>query len=233
MRPGLVVGPLAVAGGAWVVAGSGAPSTHPDDRRRAAALPEWRALRFLHGRGVLRELLRAVAPELACTDIVPDERGQPRLAGRPGAAISISHSDAMVACAFTAEGRVGVDLQHPAPSVSATLARRLLRSHAPGVLALAPARAATEVAWVWTAQEACVKAAGTGLAGRPWEIEVPPGSRGGHWGPYRWTCLRNASGTPLSCAVGPAPPLGAAAGRPSPRPRLSRPSLSPKGVNDT
>ncbi|GHD53692.1 hypothetical protein GCM10010335_67480 [Streptomyces galbus] len=194
---------MAVAEGGWVVAGSGAPSTHRDDRRRAVALPEWRARRFLHGRGLLRELLHTVAPPLAGADIVPDGRGQPHLAGLPGAAVSVSHSDSMVACAFVAEGRIGVDLQHPAVPVGATLARRLLRSHAPGVLALAPTRAAEEVAWVWTAQEACVKAAGVGLAGRPWEIDVPPGSNGGRWGPYRWICLRGASATPLSCAVGP------------------------------
>ncbi|GAA5075079.1 4'-phosphopantetheinyl transferase family protein [Streptomyces similanensis] len=215
MSPGPVVGPLAVAEGVWVVAGSGVPSTHRDDRRRAAALPEWRARRFLHGRGLLRELLHTVAPPLAGADIVPDERGRPRLAGRPGAAVSVSHSDSMVACAFAAEGRVGVDLQHPAASVGATLARRLLRAHAPGVLALAPARAAAEVAWVWTAQEACVKAAGTGLAGRPWEIDVPPGSLGGRWGPYRWICLRSASTTPLSCAMGPVRADGADGAHPT------------------
>ncbi|MGW2835327.1 4'-phosphopantetheinyl transferase family protein [Streptomyces sp. NPDC001286] len=204
MSSGLVLRPLEVVEGVWVAAGSAAPSTHDGDGHRAAGLPEWRARRFLHGRGVLRELLRAVAPPLAGADIAPDRRGQPHLAGHPTAGISVSHSDGMVACAFATEGRVGVDLQHPAASISTALARRLLRSHAPDVLALAPDRAAEELTWVWTAQEACAKATGLGLAGRPWEIDVPPGRHGGSWGTYRWICLRAVSRTPLSCAVGPA-----------------------------
>ncbi|WP_369218213.1 4'-phosphopantetheinyl transferase family protein, partial [Streptomyces flavofungini] len=196
------VGPLEVAEGVWVVAGTGAPSTHPDDRRRAAGLPGWRARRFLYGRGLLRELLHAVAPRLAGGDIVPDRRGQPHLAACRRAGISVSHSDGVVACAFATGRRVGVDVQHPGASAGATLTQRLLRAHAPDVLALPPTRAAREVAWVWTAQEACVKAAGSGLAGRPWEIEVTPGSREGRWRAYRWLSLRDVSRTPLSCAFG-------------------------------
>ncbi|MGW6270791.1 4'-phosphopantetheinyl transferase family protein [Streptomyces sp. NPDC055060] len=196
--------PLEVAAGVWVAAGSAAPSTHDDDARHAAALPQWQARRFLHGRGLLRQLLRAVAPPLAGATIAYDRRGQPHLPDHPTAGISVSHSAGMVACAFATEARVGVDLQHPAASVSSTLARRLLRSHAPDVLALPPARAAEELTWVWTAQEACVKAAGAGLAGRPWDIDVPPRQHGGDWETYRWMCLRAVSRTPLSCAVGSA-----------------------------
>ena len=59
---------------------------------------------------------------------------------------------------------------------------------------------AVEFAWVWTVQEACVKAEGTGLAGRPWRIEVPPRPRTGQWGGYRWIPLRGSTDTPLSCA---------------------------------
>ncbi|MFD6297765.1 4'-phosphopantetheinyl transferase family protein [Streptomyces sp. NPDC060235] len=177
-------------------------STHPDDLRRAAALPHWRADRFLRGRGLLRELLRTTAPHLADADVVPDERGQPRLAGHPRAGVSISHSEGQLACALAAVRPVGVDVQHPAPSVGAGLARRLLRDHAPGVLALPPGEAAEAVAWVWTAQEACAKAAGSGLAGRPWTVDVTPGARRGRWGAYRWISLRDHSDTPLSCAFG-------------------------------
>ncbi|MFE0644598.1 4'-phosphopantetheinyl transferase family protein [Streptomyces sp. NPDC058877] len=195
-----MIGALEVADGVWVSAGSARPSTHDGDLRAAAVLPEWRGARFLRGRGLLRSLLHAIAPSLADADIVPDGRGRPCLKDFPHAGISVSHSGSTTACSFTRSGRVGVDLQHSAESAGQVLARRLLRTHAPRVLALGPERAAREVAWVWTAQEACVKAAGTGLAGRPWEIDVVPGSRTGMWGPYRWICLRDHSDIPLSCA---------------------------------
>ncbi|MER5572901.1 4'-phosphopantetheinyl transferase family protein [Streptomyces massasporeus] len=198
--------PFEVAYGVWVLTGTGRPSTHPDDLSRAAALPAWRAGRFLRGRGLLRALLHTVAPATAGAGIVPDRRGRPRLAGFPQAGISISHSDGVAACAFAPDRPTGVDLQHPSVTAGPVLARRLLRSHAPAVLALPPMRAAREVAWVWTAQEACVKAAGTGLAGRPWDIDVPPGRRTGTWGAYRWVCLRDHSDIPLSCAYGPSGP---------------------------
>ncbi|MEU3854001.1 4-phosphopantetheinyl transferase [Streptomyces sp. NPDC029554] len=224
-----MIGPLEVADGVWVLAGAGRLSTHPDDLRRSAALPQWRTERFLRGRGLLRGLLHTVAPPMAEAVIAPDGRGQPRLAGFPRAGISISHSDGAAACAFAPGRPTGVDLQHPSESAGLVLARRLLRSHAPRVLALPPARAAREVAWVWTAQEACVKAAGTGLAGRPWEIDVPPGRRTGHWGTYRWISLRDVSDTPLSCAFGP-PPRPA---RPSAADNGPRAHTLAKGMSDT
>ncbi|MFD9404422.1 4'-phosphopantetheinyl transferase family protein [Streptomyces sp. NPDC060011] len=187
----------------WVQPAAGVPaSTHRDDLRRAAALPHWRADRFLRGRGLLRQLLHATAPHLTDADVAPDQRGQPQLAGYPQAGVSISHSEGHLACALAVGRPIGVDVQHPARSVGAGLAHRLLRAHAPGVLALPPGEAADAVAWVWTAQEACVKAAGSGLAGRPWSIDVKPGARCGRWGAYRWISLREYSDTPLSCAFG-------------------------------
>jgi 4'-phosphopantetheinyl transferase len=57
-----------------------------------------------------------------------------------------------------------------------------------------------EFAWIWTVQEACVKAAGTGLAGRPWSIPVGLGQREGHWLGHRWLSLRDDSAVPLSVA---------------------------------
>lgn len=96
-------------------------------------------------------------------------------------------------------------------SVSAPFVRRVLHSHADRVTALPPERAAEEVAWVWTVQEACVKAGGAGLSGRPWAIDVRPGSRHGHWGVYRWISLRDRSRTPFSCAFSARPAATAAA----------------------
>ncbi|MFD8545390.1 4'-phosphopantetheinyl transferase family protein [Streptomyces sp. NPDC059649] len=182
-----------------------APSTHPDDRRRAAALPAWRAREFLAGRGLVRHLLATVRPgpagaEPARAEIVPDRRGKPWLRGHPGIGISVSHSRGVLAAGVARGRALGVDVQHPEPAVSASFARRLLGAHAGRVTALPPAAAAEEVAWVWTAQEACVKAAGLGLAGRPWTIDVPPGARSGRWRDHHWLSLRDHSTTPLSCA---------------------------------
>ncbi|MEE4418530.1 4'-phosphopantetheinyl transferase family protein [Streptomyces bugieae] len=195
--------PIEVARGVWVAtttADRTAPSTHRDDRLRAAALPEWRAREFLAGRGLLRQLLAAVRPGPAGAEIVPDRRGKPHLRGHPDLGISVSHSRGALAAGVAPGRAVGVDVQCPDPAVSASFARRLLGAHAGRLTALPPAAAAEEVAWVWTAQEACVKAGGLGLAGRPWTIDVPPGARSGRWQGYRWLSLRDHSSTPLSCA---------------------------------
>ncbi|GAA2671006.1 4'-phosphopantetheinyl transferase family protein [Streptomyces lunalinharesii] len=175
-------------------------SRHPDDLRRAAALPEWRAREFLAGRGLLRQLLAAVRPDLADAEITADPRGKPALHGHPDIGISVSHTEGAVAAGVAVGRALGVDVQRPTAHVGPALTRRLPPDHARQLAALPPERAAAEVAWIWTAQEACVKASGAGLAGRPWTIPVPPGARRGHWRGYRWTTLRDRSALPLSCA---------------------------------
>ncbi|MFJ9413731.1 4'-phosphopantetheinyl transferase family protein [Streptomyces sp. NPDC101227] len=195
--------PLMVADQVWVTTTTEdhiAPSTHRDDLRRAAALPDRRAREFLAGRGLLRETLAALRPALADADITTDPRGKPRLRGHPGVGISVSHSHGALAAGVAVGRAMGVDVQRPGTSVTASFARRLLHRHARRIAALPPARAAEEVAWVWTAQEACVKASGAGFAGRPWTIDVPPGAPTGRWGDYRWISLRDRSALPLSCA---------------------------------
>ncbi|WP_329223598.1 4-phosphopantetheinyl transferase [Streptomyces sp. NBC_01485] len=197
--------PVTVADEVWVAVAAldrVAPSGHRDDRLRAVALPEWRAAEFLAGRGLLRELLAAVRPRLADRDVVTDVRGKPRLRGRPGVGVSVSHSRGTVAVAVAVGRELGVDVQQPRETVSATLTRRLLGEHARDLTGLSAAGVAREAAWVWTAQEACVKAGGEGLRGRPWSIDVPQGARAGHWGDYRWVSLREHSAIPLSCAFG-------------------------------
>ncbi|MFI9048302.1 4'-phosphopantetheinyl transferase family protein [Streptomyces sp. NPDC053427] len=195
--------PLLVADQVWVTTATEdriAPSAHRDDLRRAAALPDRRAREFLAGRGLLRDTLGALRPALADADITTDPRGKPWLHGHPDVGISVSHSQGAIAVGVAAGRALGVDVQRPGTSVTASFARRLLHEHARRIAALPPERAAEEVAWVWTAQEACVKASGAGFAGRPWTIDVPPGARSGHWGDYRWISLRDRSPLPLSCA---------------------------------
>ncbi|KDN21579.1 4'-phosphopantetheinyl transferase family protein [Amycolatopsis rifamycinica] len=203
-----------IASGVWVASAGraeldGAPA-HVADLAEAGTRPGWRRAEFLAGRHLLRRLLRRVRPGLAALPIGADPAGKPRLApdGAPDLAlpgITISHDGDRVAAAVCAHGDVGVDVQLPPERLADSTLRRCLGSHAPEVTALPRARRAKEFAWVWTVQEACVKAAGTGLAGRPWSIDVPPGAVSGRWRGFAWLSLRTRSPVPLSCAFHPAP----------------------------
>ncbi|MGW5650289.1 4'-phosphopantetheinyl transferase superfamily protein [Streptomyces humi] len=173
---------------------------HQDDLDQAAGFPPWRAAEFLAGRATLRRLIREVRPDLADSAVRPDARGRPGLVGHPDVGVSISHDGGLSAAALAPGRRVGVDVQLPPDEPSDGMLRRLLREHAAPLEWLPAPERARELAWVWTVQESCVKAAGTGLAGRPWAIAVPPGRRYGRWGRYRWASLRDTSPVPLSCA---------------------------------
>jgi 4'-phosphopantetheinyl transferase len=173
---------------------------HPDDRAVAASLSQRRTAEFLASRALLRHLLRLTVPERARTPIRADAHGRPVLDGDPGTGISISHDGTTIAVAVGHGRRVGVDVQRPLDSVPDGLLRRCLGPHTREVRPLPERQRAVELAWVWTAQEACVKAAGTGLPGSPWSIDIAPGSREGQWEQFRWISLRDRSHTPLSCA---------------------------------
>lgn len=190
----------------WVAAGraSGIPHRpHPIDAAAASGMPRWRAAEFLTGRALLRSLLHEVRPSAADAEVLTGDRGKPRLPARYGVGISISHDGGEFA-AFVAENRaVGIDVQRPPARPDRALLRKCLRGNADRVAELPARQAALELAWVWTAQEACVKATGAGIAASPWSINVTPGSSGGRWGDYRWISLREHSAVPLSCAFGP------------------------------
>ncbi|MEU3838643.1 4'-phosphopantetheinyl transferase superfamily protein [Streptomyces sp. NPDC028635] len=192
-----------VAPGVWLAAGDGGDlpvSTHPGDRHTARSMPARRAREFLTGRGLLRRLLLEVRPEAADAPTVAGPHGAPRLEGHPGLGVSIAHDAGTVAAAVAVGRAVGVDVQHPPQWASPTLARRLLRERTAQLDTLPAPAAARELAWVWTAQEACAKATGRGLAVRPWTIDVPLGARSGTWRGLAWHSLRDRFGTPLSCA---------------------------------
>ncbi|MFC7309293.1 4'-phosphopantetheinyl transferase family protein [Streptomyces monticola] len=173
---------------------------HPLDRVPAAGPPQWRVEEFLASRALLRHLLRATLPELADAVVTADAHGRPVLDGHPDTGISISHDGDAIAVAVAPDRKVGVDVQLPPDTAPEALLRRCMGEHLPHVLPLPEGRRAAELAWVWTAQEACVKAAGTGLSGRPWAIDIPPGVRHGRWDDFTWVSLRGRSRTPLSCA---------------------------------
>ncbi len=177
-------------------------STRParQDRLRAVGMPAWRQREYLAGRTLLRRLLTEVAGDAAAGPIEARSSGQPYLPGRPGLGISLSHTHDLVAAAVGVGCAVGVDVEAAAP-VSRAMLRRCCTPEALAVLDSLPRAAAdVEFAWLWTAKEACVKAAGTGLAGAPWLIPVPPGERSGRWGSVRWHSLRDRSTTPVTCA---------------------------------
>ncbi|GAB7046423.1 hypothetical protein JCM9534A_15490 [Catenuloplanes indicus JCM 9534] len=169
---------------------------HPD----VAGLPAWRALERLAGRALLRRLLAVVEPAVAGVALVAAANGKPALAGHPGIGVNISHDDGTVAACVGLGRAVGVDVQSPPAEAGDGLVRRCAPTHAARLRALEPAARASALAWIWTVQEACVKATGAGLAGRPWAVEVPLDAHGGRWRHLRWHRLPDLSDTPLSCA---------------------------------
>ncbi|WP_281288097.1 4'-phosphopantetheinyl transferase family protein [Streptomyces roseicoloratus] len=132
--------------------------------------------------------------------------GRPYLPGRPGLGVSLSHSSGWVAAAVGRGRDVGVDVQVPA-----AVGDRLLRfccapEDADALTAMAEERRRREFAWIFTAQEACVKAVGAGFAARPWAVRVSPGQCAGIWHragtgrPVRWRAPRERQPVPVACA---------------------------------
>lgn len=194
---------IEVAPGVWAVAhhGTGLRSADPRDVGASAGMPGWRAEEFLAGRALLRRLLAAVLPSAAGAAVVPGPNGKPVLAGWERVGINVAHDNGHYAACAAPGHAVGVDVQTPPGELDDALLRRCVRPpYTADLASLEPPDRAREFAWVWTVQEACVKAASTGLAGSPWSIDVPPRSRTGTWRAFRWRSLREQSGTPLSCA---------------------------------
>ena len=191
-----------VAAGVWVAYRPAARPARPpaQDVVQAARRPRARAREFLAGRALLRDLLRATGAAGADLPVVAGENGKPRLAGAPSVGITISHDGGHVAAAVAVDREVGVDLQMPPRHVSAAMIRRCAPRDAHALMALPPAALGWEFAWIWTAQEACVKADGSGVGGRPWTVDVPLGTASGGWRGTSWRCLRLQAPYPISCA---------------------------------
>lgn len=175
------------------VAAVGDVEPHEVDVRAAAHLPAVRAQESVAARGLLRGLLA----ELGEIRIAAHESGQPFLPDHPDLTISLAHDGGYVAAACR-RGRglgVGVDVQLPVPASPG-----LLRKCGVAELAELPqGERDLEFAWIWTVQEACVKATGQGLSGRPWAIPVRRGQTSGQWQHVRWSRLRH-SVVPVSVA---------------------------------
>ncbi|OKJ22336.1 hypothetical protein AMK21_04420 [Streptomyces sp. CB00316] len=97
-------------------------------------------------------------------------------------------------------------------AASRTLLRALLReigkdlrvgpvaAHPSGRPYLPEARRRSEFAWIFRVQEACVKAVGRGLSGRPWNVSVNLGQQAGDWGRVSWCAPRGGEPVPVGCA---------------------------------
>ncbi|MER7625336.1 4'-phosphopantetheinyl transferase superfamily protein [Streptomyces sp. NPDC126503] len=201
------------APGVWVAwTRAAVPSTHPADLAAVSGRTRWRRRQSLAARGLLRALLAEVCPGTEDAALTAGARGRPVLEGLPHLGVSLSHDGAadatggdLVAAAVAPGRRVGVDVQlPPGPDVPPGLVRRCLRERAEELAPLPADRRALEFAWVWTVQEACVKADGTGIAGRPWSLDIPVRPRTGTVRDLTWIALRHLSVHPVSCAFGDA-----------------------------
>jgi 4'-phosphopantetheinyl transferase len=160
------------------------------------------AVSSAEARTLLADLVSSVMPSIAEIEIVRTSSGAPEIAGAPHVRVSLSHDGPWVAAAVAVDRAVGVDVQVPLAGTGRRLVRRCLGRHAPLVDRLPADRRDEELAWVWTVQESCVKARGTGMNGCPWAVDVPPFRRAGRTGELAWRSLRGVLDVPLSCAYG-------------------------------
>jgi 4'-phosphopantetheinyl transferase len=200
--------PLAVAADVYAAAaritalGNGFP--HSADAR-SDRLPAWRQREHVAACSLLRKILSQTAGRAAAAGpLAAHPGGQPYLPGRSDLTVSLSHAGGWVAAAVhTGGGSVGIDVAPPWP-VSDAFIRRCCSPSGRAALTRLPAHARdAEAAWIWSVQEACVKATGQGLAGLPWTVAVEPGQRSGRWRHLLWRQLRPAFTVPVSCAYGP------------------------------
>lgn len=170
------------------------------DQATASELPPWRAVEYAASRTLLRALLREIGEDLQGGLVAARPSGRPYLPDRPDLGVSLSHSSGWVAAAVGRNRDVGVDVQTPS-----YVSDRMLRfCCSPGdaeVLTVMPEdRRRREFAWIFTVKEACVKAVGAGLSGRPWSVPVALGQQTGDWERVRWYAPRSRQPMPVSCA---------------------------------
>ncbi|MEU3853743.1 4'-phosphopantetheinyl transferase superfamily protein [Streptomyces sp. NPDC029554] len=187
--------------GVWVATGEAAGGRlTPADLATARGRPPWRARQILAGRALLRDLLAEVAPGDAGEPVVAGRNGKPVLAGRCRTGVSISHDGDHTVVAVAPGRRVGVDVQVPPPHVGDSMVRRCAARYTTHLHRLPETLRHTVFTEIWTVQEACVKAEGTGIGGLPWTIDVPPCLDHGDWRALRWRKVRELIDVPVACA---------------------------------
>jgi 4'-phosphopantetheinyl transferase len=170
------------------------------ERERCAAMTEHRAAEFARGRSLLRRLAgRVLGMHPAAVPLRVERSGMLRVDGSR-AGVSLSHSRGHTAAAVWAGGNVGIDVEEAPAELDERLVRRCCPRWQEEILSLGRPGGAVAFARLWTAQEACVKALGTGLAGAPWNIPVRPGTTHGHWRDVTWHALELLPSTGLAIA---------------------------------
>jgi 4'-phosphopantetheinyl transferase len=167
----------------------------------AATRPGARAASFLASRCLVRRLIDEVVDRKAAdSPIVAGPAGKPYLPEVPGVGINLSGTDGHVAAVVGIGLLVGIDIEAVRPVGPDMIRRCCSPADARWIEALPAGDRDRELTRVWTVQEACVKAAGIGLAGRPWLIPVAPAQRVGQWNGYDWQTLSTSVDEPVSCA---------------------------------
>jgi 4'-phosphopantetheinyl transferase len=135
----------------------------PEDQVQAA---KYRRPKAQWGSLLARAMLKALlAPPTAGESwaFIPDSRGKLRVAAPDGTGVevSISHSCALVACAVSHVGPIGIDIEAHRPRAYDAIARYGFGAGEQDQVARLGARAFYRI---WTLREAMAKATGEGLA---------------------------------------------------------------------
>lgn len=174
------------------------------DQEAASERPPWRAVEHAASRTLLRALLREVGAYLDAGPIDTRPSGQPYLPDRPDLGVSLSHSTGWVAAAVGTHRDVGIDVQTPSRVVDRMLHLCCAAGDAEALAAMPEERRRREFAWIFSVQEACVKAVGQGFRGRPWNVPVALGQQAGEWEHerhrVRWRAPRGRHPLPLCLA---------------------------------
>jgi 4'-phosphopantetheinyl transferase len=154
----------------------------PDEQTRAARLVDpKRARAWLVGRGILRTILATYTGSAAAAiQIITQPGGKPQLAGTDARVrFSVSHSGAVIAVAVAHDREVGVDLEWIDRQLDVdAVARRFLARSELSLLQASIGVERTDIFFrLWTAKEACLKAAGLGLAAGLDAVDVVPDRR--------------------------------------------------------
>jgi len=133
----------------------------PAERERAARFRQPRhSHRFTAARGALRLILGALTGQApGALRFHYSETGKPSLTGGPH--FNLSHSGGLAVCAVSAQGPLGVDIEHIRANTDQE--RIAARYFAPDECAQAVG--AGHFFRVWTLREAILKATGLGVAG--------------------------------------------------------------------
>lgn len=143
--------------------------------------------RFVVARFALRRLLgRYLGVQPAAIEFDVDSNGKPRLAQKhaaTGLRFNVSHSGDLALVAITAGCEVGIDVERLREVIRMDqIAKRFFHpSEAEALLATPIAERSVAFFRYWTANEAVLKALGTGITGSLAHFHVPPGDGSQGW----------------------------------------------------